>query len=1345
MDASAPATAAAATAAANAASAAGGELLVPGSFTLTLVLALVALVVLTILIVRAKKPLQLPPLQSRPGILNALRQQVDGGRGRWWSALLRPLQAMRYLTTRREWRYETPWVMLLGEQGAGKSSVAASITSGHRQTLLLREKDLSIEGSQWRFFDGGVVIDPIGELPTAAAGSTDGKVWRNFLSALEMHRPERPLDAIVLHVSARTLLHADYTTRLACAEQCYEQLFTLQKRFDFAYPVYVVVTQCDSVPGFAAFWQPHRLDKASAQAREMWGWSSPSLQDSGSAADNVAAAWQDMRDNLHRLQVTAAANDQALEDGDQFILFPQHFATLEEPLATFLEVVFRPSVYHASFYLRGIYCTASLQADGEQKDGHRDDVLFVDQLFANKVFAETYLARPTRESLWSRNRWLRRLQFAGIGFFVLLALTLATATTQLGYKLQALSEALRIVKTASAEHAECAEKSTIFNLLREVSRTDTDLRYLLIPASWVDSRVMHKSAQDLANGAFSKVVMPSLQCHLEARAQNLLAASNEQLPVNDKPSEEVRQAQEELHGYLRSLLAYEQAEDDFALVAQEGAEADKHLQLAAFSRLLRYVYGEELPQERTEDAKKHAGVLAQLSYAGRPRTPPGFKEAAAERVEKLSAALGKAVARQVLVGAEMAEGIGKEQRPVLALLRRFDDWLGWVGKEWLASSPQRNLCQSLGGDIVASVRQLRQGFDYPASMEASANRFSNGNCYEPGIRQLAAMQLPPYGNLFEKRNGIYVLSAGLEAEIRGMRLLAAEDFMQLQPSQAFSCLSATLGWRSQNLAEADRYIRDYQRFARLSGADTAQETQGSRPLYDRLARRHLQAVLDEILRHGQMPLPQSSALHRDSTEVLSSTDQELAQRSADFTKVVDPLLSTLHLYRQLGFAAPANQITQCVRNFASDMLLKADALAQASRLYEPSSDKGKDGSGEAVYAIGGNAVVKDYLARQLQRSQVLAGYAAPFVSFLKNSEAVDESQQSNNQSASYWDNTLSEVRRYVQFKEPNGQVAHLENMFQKQLADLTYDNCGKVLGGYQGELPSNDFFSSRRRALEQDARWRCNNRREADAYALYRGLATRFNRDLAGRFPFAPTSRRDASPAAVRAFFADYEAQRESLRSITANLSDSRWQNLRLFLDQLDKAAAFFRGNLGAADGIAPVRAELAFRTQAKQSPGSEQIVAWRLSSGTRVASYPNGAATLDWQPGEMLLLELQWAEQSRFRPVADPQQPDMAVEGNVASFASLGDWALLRLLAEHRPKSGVSSTETNQLLVELNVPVSSQKVGPAPGAMSTARAYLGITLSNPAPAADPAKGAAPAASAQLRLPVLPQKAPLFW
>lgn len=1307
-----------------------------GAFYLALALGIVALVLVVLMILRARKPLQLPPLQSAPGALARLRRAVAAAPENRWNFLFgRAMKAMRFLSTRREWRYGAPWVLMLGEKGAGKSSIAASLESGRRTTLLLREKQLSLEGTDWHFYNQGVLIDPLGNLPAAGVDSGEGKAWRLILDALEAHRPERPLDAIVLTVSAATLLESDYDSRQQLAEQCYEQLFTLQKRFEFSYPVYVVLSKCDSIKGFSAFWQAQ--GSARNWQRAMWGWSNVTLLEEREMADCVANAWDQLGDDLRRLQIEAAVSE-SVKDSDGFFLFPDYFAALQEPLASFLDVVFRPSVYHASFYLRGIYCTGSAQGNGLEKEGIQTDIACVDDLFEARVFQEKNLARPVRESIWSRNRLLRRLQVVMIGIFAALALTLAGASYELDHKTQALASALVTIKSNAEGGNLCHDKATVFKLLDEISAADMNLRYWLIPASWFDARITQSSAKEISESAFKTVIMPSIQCHLERRAKTLLSGPPPQAAVGPMGAMEASaQARNALLSYVAEAAAFEQQRKVFESLSRVTAPDRGQEQLAAFDSLLHYIYGEGLPVKDQDDEATYAQALLHMEYPHRlvlERESADFREAVSDHIGVMAEQLFKTTLRALSEGEDLVRGVRESKAPVLATLNEFDSWIAWASKNWLASSQEQNPCSNFNQAISPNLRVLNN-FDYPAKLQKLINRFIPANCYEQAMAKLLKLELPPYGNLFVKLGDIYVVATPIQMELQGMRQLQSQDFMQLLPRESFECRADAAGWRPQALDEASRYVRDYQNFARLQGAD-ALAAAGQRPLYDQLARKQLQMVLDQVITQGQIPAPAASMLGQTRAGVLSLGDQELAQRSGDFAKVVDPLIRMLDLYRQLGFSDSANRITQCARTFSSHMLLRADSLAEASRLYQPQGEQDDNGP---LYTLGGPVETKDYLSRQLQRGQVLGNYAAPFVAFLKNGEAVDDSKQANNQSLAYWDNTLSELQRYVQFKEPNGQVAHLENFFLKQLIELSFDNCGRTLAAYQAEALGNDFFSERRQILQKDADWRCDNRIEADVYAQYQGLATRFNRELAGSFPFGPLSAADASPVLVKNFFAYYDEQRAALLEAMGNLGkrrDPQWQMVQRFIEQLDRASVFFRSSLTGADGPQPLRLDIGFRAQPRLSPGSEQIVAWRLSSGAKLASYPNGANSLDWMLGEMLLLELEWANQSRFRPVADPQQNDMRVDGSVAAFAGMGDWALLRFVTKHRSRMEESSLDGNRLGIELNIPVSSQKVGPATGAMGAARAYMTLTLAGIDPKTQ--------AFTPVRLPVFPQKAPLI-
>jgi type VI secretion system protein ImpL len=90
----------------------------------------------------------------------------------------------------------------------------------------------------------------------------------------------------------------------------------------------------------------------------------------------------------------------------------------------------------------------------------------------------------------------------------------------------------------------------------------------------------------------------------------------------------------------------------------------------------------------------------------------------------------------------------------------------------------------------------------------------------------------------------------------------------------------------------------------------------------------------------------------------------------------------------------------------------------------------------------------------------------------------------------------------------------------------------------------------------------------------------------------------------------------------------------------------------------------------------------------------------MDWSFGELIMLDLTWADQSLWyptdlmiapathapaQPASPPRvQPDLHASDRTASFASGGDWALLRMIDGHRPPPG-TPPETDDKSVPLN------------------------------------------------------------
>jgi type VI protein secretion system component VasK len=113
--------------------------------------------------------------------------------------LRRALSTLKANVYGRHHRYQIPWFLLIGETGSGKTEALHHTDI----TLPLGAPRENIEGSRegwkWWFFDQGIVIDVDGDYVLRTDGHpTDHKGWKQLLKLLQNHRPQRPIDGIIL-------------------------------------------------------------------------------------------------------------------------------------------------------------------------------------------------------------------------------------------------------------------------------------------------------------------------------------------------------------------------------------------------------------------------------------------------------------------------------------------------------------------------------------------------------------------------------------------------------------------------------------------------------------------------------------------------------------------------------------------------------------------------------------------------------------------------------------------------------------------------------------------------------------------------------------------------------------------------------------------------------------------------------------------------------------------------------------------------------------------------------------------------------------------------------------------
>jgi type VI secretion system protein ImpL len=257
----------------------------------------------------------------------------------------------------RAQRLSVPWVLVLNE---GSDTAPLPLDqSGLTRALSTDAAATAVaQGISWNFFDKGIVINMLG----AYLGSPDNdddteRPWDEFLSLCRDYRPERPFDSLVITVPVDLLLSSDPNARLELsqlAKLSNRRLWKAQNRFAMRFSMYVVVSGCERLPGFA----PFARAVPEAMRKSILGWSSPfeitaSYEKSwvNQAIDHTIQTLSDTSAELYVLNLQG--------NSSPYFLLPGQLDSLRSQLQLYVDELMRPSTYHEPFLMRGIYFTGN--------------------------------------------------------------------------------------------------------------------------------------------------------------------------------------------------------------------------------------------------------------------------------------------------------------------------------------------------------------------------------------------------------------------------------------------------------------------------------------------------------------------------------------------------------------------------------------------------------------------------------------------------------------------------------------------------------------------------------------------------------------------------------------------------------------------------------------------------------------------------------------------------------------------------------------------------------------------------------------------------------------------------
>lgn len=570
--------------------------------------------------------------------------------------------------------YELPWYVIIGPPGSGKTT--ALVNSGLNFPLAASMGSGAIRGvggtrnCDWWFTDEAVLLDTAGRYTTQDShAQVDKSAWLGFLELLKTQRSRRPIDGAFIAISLSDLLLGSEAERQAHAKAIRARVQELYSELGVRFPVYVMLTKLDLVPGFMEFYDT--LGKE--ERAQVWGMTFP-LDDGKSEQGPLAqfvAEFESLETRLNERLIERLQQERDPARRDLVYGFPQQFAAVKDVVGGFLDGVFRPNPFEQRVLLRGVYLTSGTQegspidrligsmAQGMGLDRQRlarqsssGRSYFIERLFRDVAFGERGLvgANPKVEA---RRKWLTRGALAATVLVVAVVSTLwlisyqANKTfigtvdgrvTSLNTQIQAVSPAQRellavlpvldATRALASDAPDWAEGLGLFQGDMLDSQAQSVYRKLLIAV--FQPRLLSRMEEQLREGGSNDFMYEGLKAYLMMASPEhaepdfikaWIALDWEQNLPRDLSAPQRQALAEHLSALFERQPPMSRLDDG---LIQDVRRQLQQISLAqrVYSRVKRSPVPKGLPDFRLSDAAGRDAALVFTRKSGKPLTEP---------------------------------------------------------------------------------------------------------------------------------------------------------------------------------------------------------------------------------------------------------------------------------------------------------------------------------------------------------------------------------------------------------------------------------------------------------------------------------------------------------------------------------------------------------------------------------------------------------------------------------------------------------------------------------------------------------------------------------------------------
>jgi type VI secretion system protein ImpL len=293
--------------------------------------------------------------------------------------------------------YALPWFMVIGPSAAGKSTL---LRNSHLHFPLTNEEEIRVKGyggtrnCDWWFADEAIFLDTAGRYTTE---EDDKEEWKAFLKLLKKYRPRQPINGILVVISLSDILSLDEEALKKHVKLIRERIAEITQELGFLFPVYLLLTKLDLLPGFSAFFK----SLSEAEQQQVLG----IYLGNSNVPSEKFNLFKNQLKIIYTKLLSLVFKHSHFESHPlnqiEIIDFPKQFEKTQEFLISFIKLLFKENPYQETPNFMGIYFTSATS---------KPKSYFIHDVFSKVIFPNQTSVIKSKYALLT----LRWIKMAGV-------------------------------------------------------------------------------------------------------------------------------------------------------------------------------------------------------------------------------------------------------------------------------------------------------------------------------------------------------------------------------------------------------------------------------------------------------------------------------------------------------------------------------------------------------------------------------------------------------------------------------------------------------------------------------------------------------------------------------------------------------------------------------------------------------------------------------------------------------------------------------------------------------------------------------------------------------------------